>query len=261
MWNLKTDFFYIFATETKKNYKMIQLPVINEDSIIKSIGLLCEQFPNKVIFTTSFGLEDQVITDLICKNHFPVKIITLDTGRLFEETYRVYSRTIEKYKINIESVHPDAAELSALLKQKGPFSFYESVENRKECCRIRKVKPLQKALEGFEIWITGLRSEQSDSRAKIQLIEHDESYEIIKYNPLYDWTLEKTKAFIKENNVPYNVLHDRGYPSIGCAPCTRAINEDDDIRSGRWWWENGSKKECGLHAPPNPLKGANKLKD
>lgn len=229
---------------------MVQLPAIYEESIIRSISLLCDQYPGKVIFTTSFGLEDQVLTDVICTNHLPVKIITLDTGRLFEETYKVFSRTIEKYNITIESTHPDPNELSGLLKLKGPFSFYESVENRKECCQIRKVKPLQKALAGFDIWITGLRSEQSDSRSKIQVIENDENYNIIKYNPLCNWTLEEVKAFIKENSVPYNVLHDRGYPSIGCAPCTRAILEGDDIRSGRWWWENDGKKECGLHVPP-----------
>jgi phosphoadenosine phosphosulfate reductase len=226
---------------------MIQLPAINNDSITDSIGLLCFQFPGKVIFTTSFGLEDQVLTDMICKNHFPVKIVTLDTGRLFEETYKVFSRTIEKYKITIETVHPDATELSDLLKYKGPFSFYESVENRKECCNIRKVKPLQKALAGFDVWVTGLRTEQSNSRSKIQLLEPDMSYGIIKYNPLHNWTLAEVKAYIKGNNIPYNVLHDRGYPSIGCAPCTRAIQEGDDVRSGRWWWENNSKKECGLH--------------
>lgn len=230
--------------------KKIQLPTINKDSIPDSIGLLCTQYPGKVIFTTSFGLEDQVLTDMICKNHLPVKVVTLDTGRLFEETYKVFARTIEKYNISIETCHPDADELSNLLKQKGPFSFYESVENRKECCRIRKVKPLQKVLNGFEVWITGLRSEQSESRAKIDLIELDESYHIIKYNPLYNWTMEEVKAYINKNNIPYNVLHDRGFPSIGCAPCTRAVQKSEDVRSGRWWWENGGKKECGLHAPP-----------
>jgi phosphoadenosine phosphosulfate reductase len=231
---------------------MIQLPAINKDSITDSIGLLCNQFPGKVIITTSFGLEDQVLTDLICTNHFPVKIVTLDTGRLFEETYKVFARTIEKYSITIETIHPDPIELSDLLKQKGPFSFYESVENREECCYIRKVKPLQKALAGFKVWITGLRSEQSESREKISLIEPDENFGIIKYNPLLNWTLEEVRASIIENNIPYNVLHDRGYPSIGCAPCTRAVMKGDDIRSGRWWWENDGKKECGIHVPPTP---------
>jgi phosphoadenosine phosphosulfate reductase len=231
---------------------MIQLPLINKDSITDSIRSLCDQFPGKVIFTTSFGLEDQVLTHLICSNHFPVKIVTLDTGRHFEETYKVFSRTIEKYDINIETLHPDATELSGLLKQKGPFSFYESVENRKECCHIRKVKPLRKALVGFEVWITGLRSEQSESRENISLIELDENYGIFKYNPLLNWTMEEVRATVNENHIPYNILHDRGFPSIGCSPCTRAVREGEDVRSGRWWWENNSNKECGLHEPPTP---------
>jgi phosphoadenosine phosphosulfate reductase len=245
---LKIEFFSIFDQTTEKATEMIQLPIINSNSITDSIGILCNQFPGKVIFTTSFGIEDQIITELICKNQYPVRIITLDTGRLFEETYKVFSRTIEKYNINIETVHPDADELSALMKQKGPFSFYESVENRKECCNIRKVRPLQKALAGFEVWITGLRSEQSESRENSKIIDFDENFGIIKYNPLLNWTEEEVKGYIKENRIPYNILHDRGYPSIGCAPCTRAIEKGDDIRSGRWWWENGGKKECGLHA-------------
>lgn len=226
---------------------MVELPAINEESITESIGYLCNQFPGKVILTTSFSLEDQVVTDVICVNHFPVKIITLDTGRLFEETYKVFARTVEKYKICIETAHPDAEELSGMLKQKGPFSFYESVENRKECCRIRKVKPLKKSLAGFDVWITGLRSEQSESRENIPIIETDENYNIIKYNPLQNWTMAEIRAYIKKNNIPYNVMHDRGYPSIGCAPCTRAVTDGEDARSGRWWWEEDGKKECGLH--------------
>jgi len=226
---------------------MVQLPTIYKDSITDSINQLCAQFPGKVIFTTSFGAEDQVITDLICRKGHPVKIVTLDTGRLFEETYKVFARTIEKYKINIETFHPDASELSDLLKVKGPYSFYESIENRKECCNIRKVRPLKIALTGFDVWITGLRSEQSESREQLQLIEHDENFGIIKYNPLQDWTIEEIIKSIKENNIPYNVLHDRGFPSIGCSPCTRAIHQGEDVRSGRWWWEDNNKKECGLH--------------
>ena len=226
---------------------MIQLPAIDERSIPDSLKLLCNIYPGQLIFTTSFGMEDQVITDIICKNNLPVKFMTLDTGRLFEETYKVFSRTIEKYNIQIEACHPDPEDLSNLLKKKGPFSFYESVENRKECCNIRKVIPLRKALAGNNVWITGLRSEQSESRAEIKTISYDEGYGIIKYNPLHNWTLEEVKSYIKENNIPYNVLHDRGFPSIGCAPCTRTVAEGEDIRSGRWWWESNTKKECGLH--------------
>ena len=226
---------------------MNQLPNIEGKSIVEAIQQLCEEFPDKVIFTTSFGYEDQVITDIICSNNLPVEVVTLDTGRLFEETYKVFNRTVEKYKINIKTYHPEAADVEELLSQKGPFSFYESVENRKECCNIRKVKPLKRALEGNKVWITGLRADQSANRENMTAIEWDEGYCLIKYNPLLDWTLDDVKKHIKANYIPYNVLHDRGFVSIGCAPCTRAIQPGEDFRAGRWWWESNSKKECGLH--------------
>ncbi|MCF8361414.1 MAG: phosphoadenylyl-sulfate reductase [Prolixibacteraceae bacterium] len=226
---------------------MDKLPQIEGKSIVEALKQLCEEHPGKVVFTTSFGYEDQVVTDIICRNNLPVSIVTLDTGRLFEETYKVFNRTIEKYKINIKAYHPSGKAVGKLLEEKGPFSFYESVENRKECCYIRKVEPLKKALNGNKIWITGLRSEQSENRLKLAPIEWDNGFEIIKYNPLHDWNLDQVKQHIKEYNVPYNVLHDRGFVSIGCAPCTRAIQPGDDFRAGRWWWENNSKKECGLH--------------
>lgn len=223
------------------------MPNIEGKSIQEAIEQLCEEFPGKVIFTTSFGYEDQVITDIICSNNLPVEIATLDTGRLFEETYKVFSRTIEKYKINIKTYYPEAADVEELLSRKGPFSFYDSVENRKECCFIRKVKPLKRALDGNKVWITGLRADQSANRENMNAIEWDEGYGLYKYNPLLDWTLDDVKEHIKSNYVPYNVLHDRGFVSIGCAPCTRAIQPGEDFRAGRWWWESNSKKECGLH--------------
>lgn len=226
---------------------MNQLPNIEGKSIKEAIAQLCEGFAGKVVFTTSFGYEDQVITDIICSNNLPVEVATLDTGRLFEETYKVFNRTIEKYKINITTYHPEAADVEELLSKKGPFSFYESVENRKECCNIRKVKPLNRALEGNKVWITGLRADQSANRENMSVIEWDEGYGLLKYNPLLDWTLDDVKEYIKSNYVPYNVLHDRGFVSIGCAPCTRAIQPGEDFRAGRWWWESNSKKECGLH--------------
>lgn len=232
----------------KKAVRMnVDLPALSGTDIVADLRSLCCSYPGKVVFTTSFGLEDQVVTHLIYSNQLPVALVTLDTGRLFEETYKVFSRTREKYEIEIETVHPDAFELSALLKAKGPFSFYQSVENRKECCNIRKVKPLRNFLSSYGVWITGLRSEQSDARSSLSLIEYDENYGILKYNPLINWTIEQVRDFISLNHVPYNVLHDRGFPSIGCEPCTRAISPGEDIRSGRWWWEQGSKKECGLH--------------
>jgi phosphoadenosine phosphosulfate reductase len=201
----------------------------------------------KIIFTTSFGLEDQVITDMICRHDLNVKIVTLDTGRLFEETYKTYRSTLEKYGKPIIPYFPPQAEVEELLAKKGPFSFYESIENRKECCHIRRVIPLTRALEGMEIWVTGIRAQQSATRSGLSLFEWDEGYQLVKYNPLLHWDIEAVRNYIKENNVPYNILHDRGFPSIGCAPCTRAIQPGEDFRAGRWWWEQNSGKECGIH--------------
>jgi phosphoadenosine phosphosulfate reductase len=226
---------------------MNNLPLIEGKSIVEAMRILCEAYPNEVVFTTSFGYEDQVVTDLICSNGLPVKIVTLDTGRLFEETYKVFNRTMEKYNINIKTYHPSGKEVGGLLEKKGPFSFFESIENRKECCFIRKVVPLKEALAGNKVWITGLRAEQSENRQSLDPLQWDKGFNLIKYNPLHDWTLDMVKQHIKEHKVPYNVLHDKGFVSIGCAPCTRAIQTGEDFRAGRWWWENNSKKECGLH--------------
>lgn len=217
-------------------------------SIVEKLNFLVESYLGKVVFTTSFGYEDQVITDLIFKNEIPVEVVTLDTGRLFEETYKVYNSTLKKYGRPIKAYFPPTEKVEHLLNEKGPFSFYESLENRKECCFIRKVIPLKRALKGNEIWITGIRSSQSDNRSEMQEFEWDPVNEIVKYNPLMDWSIERTIEYIKENYVPYNVLHDKGFVSIGCEPCTRAIRPGEDIRAGRWWWERGSNKECGLHS-------------
>jgi phosphoadenosine phosphosulfate reductase len=216
-------------------------------TIVEKLGFLTENHPGKVIFTTSFGYEDQVITDIIFRNNFDIKVITLDTGRLFPETYKVYNSTLDKYKKPISVYFPPTEKVEEMVNKKGPFSFYESLENRKECCFIRKVIPLKRALAGNEIWITGLRASQSENRSDMQSFEWDEGNQIIKYNPLLDWSLEETIQYIKENNVPYNVLHDKGFVSIGCQPCTRAIQPGEDFRAGRWWWEQNSGKECGLH--------------
>ena len=216
-------------------------------TIVEKLKFLTENHPNKVIFTTSFGYEDQAITDIIFKNNFDIKVVTLDTGRLFPETYKVYNSTLDKYKKPISVYFPPTEKVEEMVSKKGPFSFYESLENRKECCFIRKVIPLKRALEGNEIWITGLRASQSENRSDMHSFEWDEGNQIIKYNPLLDWSLEQTIQYIKENNVPYNVLHDKGFVSIGCQPCTRAIQRGEDFRAGRWWWEQSSGKECGLH--------------
>jgi phosphoadenosine phosphosulfate reductase len=224
-----------------------QLPTIEGKSIVEAIQQLCADFPGQVVFTTSFGYEDQVITDIIGRHNLPVELATLDTGRLFEETYKVFSRTIEQYPLTVKTYYPEAAAVEKLLTEKGPFSFYASVENRKECCYIRKVVPLKRALAGHKVWITGLRADQSANRENMATIEWDQGYGLFKYNPLINWTLDDVKVHIKEHHVPYNVLHDRGFVSIGCAPCTRAIQPGEDFRAGRWWWEDNSKKECGLH--------------
>ena len=215
-------------------------------SIGETLAFLANEYKDKVVFSTSFGQEDQVITALIAKDNLPINIFTLDTGRLFQETYDVFHKTLKKYKIDIKTYFPETSAVEELLNKKGPNSFYESVDNRKECCFIRKVAPLIKALKGNEIWITGLRAEQSENRNDLQEFEYDEKFQVIKYNPLLKWTLAEVQKYIDDNNVPQNALHKQGFVSIGCAPCTRAITPNEDIRAGRWWWES-SHKECGLH--------------
>jgi phosphoadenosine phosphosulfate reductase len=220
---------------------------LNGRTIAESLKILVSQFPGKVLFSTSFGIEDQIITHIIFKNNIPVEVVTLDTGRLFPETYRVFSETILKYNKNIKVYFPDHEDVEQLLSEKGPFSFFESKENRLECCRIRKVKPLNRALEGIDCWISGIRASQSENRNMMSEFEYDNVRRIYKYHPLFQWSLDDVEDFVKQNNVPYNSLHDKGYPSIGCEPCTRAVLKGQDIRSGRWWWENDGPKECGCH--------------
>jgi len=199
-----------------------------------------------IAFSTSLGQEDQVLTDVIFKNNHPIKVFTLDTGRLFEQTYDVLDKTQKKYKKSISSFAPNNNELETLLDSKGPYSFYDSIENRKECCSIRKINPLQKALKGVDLWITGLRSSQSNSRSTLSFFSYDDAFGLPKFNPLVNWTLEEVENYLEQNNIPQNSLHKKGFVSIGCEPCTRAVKPGEDIRSGRWWWEE-SKKECGLH--------------
>jgi phosphoadenosine phosphosulfate reductase len=215
-------------------------------TIVETLSFLANEYPNQVVFSTSFGQEDQVITDFIGKNHLPITIFTLDTGRLFQETYDVFHKTVKKYKTEIKTYFPETAAVESLLNEKGPNSFYSSVENRKECCFIRKVAPLTKALQGNAIWITGLRAEQSENRSDLNFFEYDAHFDIIKFNPLLKWTLQEVEEYLEKNNVPQNSLHKQGFVSIGCAPCTRAILPGEDIRAGRWSWES-SHKECGLH--------------
>jgi phosphoadenosine phosphosulfate reductase len=213
--------------------------------ILKTVS---EKFGNKAAFSTSLSWEDQVITHYIFSNNLPIRVFTLDTGRLFPETYSVLNRTRERYKKEIEVFFPDFKNVQKLVTEKGPNSFYESLENRKECCFIRKVEPLNRALEGVECWITGLRTEHSENRKDLAIVEQDAQRGIVKVNPILNWSLDEVKQIINKFNIPYNSLHDKGFVSIGCQPCTRAVKEGEDFRAGRWWWEDTSKKECGLHA-------------
>lgn len=222
--------------------------LINNKSPEEALALLAQEFLGKIVFSTSFGYEDQVITHFIFSNKLPIEVFTLDTGRLFNETYSVLNSTLERYKTPIKVLYPQTEAIEKLVSEKGPISFYESLENRKECCYIRKVEPLKRALKGKSIWITGIRAEQSDNRQDMPNIEWDEANQIVKFHPILNWTLEEVKAYIFKHNIPYNPLHDKGFVSIGCAPCTRAIKDGEDFRAGRWWWEQNDKKECGLHS-------------
>ena len=223
------------------------LDKINGLTTKDALALLAETFPGKVTFSSSFSFEDQLISHEILNNDLPVSIFTLDTGRMFAETYSVWVSTNERYNTHIIPYYPQAETLGKFVMNKGPNSFYESVENRKGCCFIRKVEPLKRALSDNQIWVTGLRAEHSPNRHGLEMLEWDESNSIIKFHPLLHYTTEQVKEEIMKNNIPYNPLHDRGFVSIGCLPCTRAVKPGEDFRAGRWWWEDADKKECGLH--------------
>jgi len=212
------------------------------------LSLLVSSYSKDVIaFSSSFGQEDQAITHAIATQKLPIKIFTLDTGRQFQESYELMDLTKKKYQLDLITYFPNLDKTEKLVREKGFNSFYASVENRKECCFIRKMEPLARALEGVNVWITGLRAEQSENRAHMPIVEWDEARNLIKVNPLIDWSFEKLNAYLVEHKIPQNPLHKKGFISIGCAPCTRAIAPDEHPRAGRWWWEN-SQKECGLHA-------------
>jgi len=202
---------------------------------------------NKIALSSSLSMEDQVLTDMLLKIDRNTKIFALDTGRLFPETYDLIHKTNSRYKIKIQIFFPDKYEVEEMVNKKGINLFYESVENRKECCGIRKINPLSRAFQGLEAWICGLRHEQSDDRKTTELVESDTANNLIKINPIVNWTEEQLREYVKENRVPYNPLHDNGYPSIGCQPCTRAIMPGENHRAGRWSWENDDTKECGIH--------------
>jgi phosphoadenosine phosphosulfate reductase len=205
------------------------------------------------VFASSLAAEDMVLTDMILRSKLPIGIFTLETGRLHAETLGVLDRIHDTYGVNINLYRPDPATVDIYVKNNGLNAFYDSIDMRRECCRIRKVEPLNRALAGNKAWITGQRRAQSTTRAALDVQEVDEAHGMTKFNPLADWSEEDVWHYIRSNNVPYNPLHDRGYPSIGCEPCTRAIQPGEDVRAGRWWWENPESKECGLHVVDGKL--------
>ncbi len=202
---------------------------------------------NPITFANSFGAEDMVLTDIILQNQLPIEIFSLDTGRLPVETYDLMAKTEQKYHTKLNVFFPQTSTVEFYVKTNGINAFYESIELRKSCCHMRKVEPLQRALNGKKAWITGMRAAQATTRASLPVREFDAANNIEKFNPLSDWSEAEVWAYIRLNDVPYNQLHDQFYPSIGCAPCTRAIAMGEDVRAGRWWWEDPTNKECGLH--------------
>ncbi len=213
------------------------------------VSLLDEiaQSHSPAAFASSFGAEDMVLLDLIVLHAPRIEVFTLDTGRLPEETYRLMSTVRDRYPISVRVYCPDTAQLESWVERNGPDAFYRSVAQRKECCDIRKVAPLGRALAGKKAWLTGLRREQSPARDGLEVRSWDAGNGLYKFNPLLDWSWDEVRTYIGDHGVPYNALHDQGYPSIGCAPCTRPVEDGADIRSGRWWWEDAGSKECGLH--------------
>lgn len=218
------------------------------DDLVAIVTAIRKKFPDlQIVFSSSLSLEDQAITHTIATNNLPVRIFTLDTGRHFAETYRTLEKTRERYHVDIHVYFPQAAAVEKLMTEKGAYSFYTSIENRQECCQIRKVEPLKRALAGAQLWITGIRRVHSPERSQMPYFEFDTTNNIVKYHPLLEWDDARLRAFIAEHNVPYNRLQDKGFLSIGCEPCTRAVLPGESMRSGRWWWEDPDKKECGLH--------------
>jgi len=212
------------------------------------IAWFLQEFKGKIALSNSMGAEDQVLTDMICKIDKSTSIFTLDTGRIFPETYDLIDRTNQRYGIQIKVYFPKPEQVEAMVNEKGVNLFFNSIENRKQCCHIRKIGPLKRAFSDLDLWICGLRREQSVTRTDVDVLEWDEINGLLKLNPIVDWTEDQMWDYIKENKVPYNRLHDQGFPSIGCQPCTRAIEKGEDVRAGRWWWEDADSKECGLHA-------------
>lgn len=211
------------------------------------VGYFLKAYQGRIALSSSLSIEDQTLTDIIVTQDKNTRIFTLDTGRLFPETYQLIEKTNMTYGIKIEVFFPDYHEVQRMVREEGINLFYNSVESRHRCCQIRKLEPLKRAFQGLDVWICGLRREQSITRQDMQVVEWDEMHQLIKVNPLISWTEQQVWDYIKMHSVPYNKLHDRGYPSIGCEPCTRTVQPGEDVRSGRWWWESPDHRECGLH--------------
>jgi phosphoadenosine phosphosulfate reductase len=221
------------------------------------LAAACEAIPGRLVFTTSFGLEDQAIGHAILAQDLPIDLVTFDTGRLFPETHDVWAATEARYGRRIRALFPERHAVEAWAGRHGINGFRASVEARKACCAIRKIEPLRRALADASGWVTGIRAEQSPERAMMAFAAIDSEHRLLKLNPLLDWTRDRVLAFVREHHVPYNALHDRGFLSIGCAPCTRALAPGEPERAGRWWWEEtGPQKECGLHRPAGALLAA-----
>jgi phosphoadenosine phosphosulfate reductase len=227
--------------------------------LFERLALVAAKVPGRIVFTTSLGLEDQAITHAIFVQDLGIEVVTLDTGRLFAETHQVWADTEGRYDRRIHGLFPDHSRVEQLVARQGTDGFRASVEARRACCAVRKVEPLGRALDGAAGWITGLRAEQSADRALLDFVAVDEAYGVIKANPLFDWPRERVVEFVRRHDVPYNPLHDRGFLSIGCAPCTRAVRPGEPERAGRWWWEQ-DKKECGLHHAPRARTAASTSK-
>ena len=241
-------------------HKSFDLRRLNDDLATASAGEIIQwardTFGDQLVFTSSLGLEDQVVTDILFEHAPDVEVAFIDTGRLFAETYTLWDRTRNRYPLRYRTYFPQARAVEEMVDAHGPNLFFDSVEQRKRCCHVRKVEPLQRALAGKSGWITGLRRLQSSARQDIDIVEWDAAQRLLKINPLCHWDDKRLAAHESARNVPYNPLHDRGFPSIGCAPCTRAVATGENPRSGRWWWESDDQRECGLHLPivtPHPV--------
>jgi len=222
----------------------------SDSSPEEMLSFFLAHYKGKIALASSMGAEDQVLTNMVSTIDKTTRVFTLDTGRLFKETHDLIATSNSFFDISIELFFPDYYKVEKMVKEKGTNLFYSNIENRKECCKVRKLEPLSRAFKGLEVWICGLRRDQSITRKTMHKVEWDEQNGLIKLNPIIDWTEEQVWRYIKQHNLPYNPLHDNGFPSVGCQPCTRAVAPGEDLRSGRWWWENPEHKECGLHNRP-----------